>query len=84
MLCVVLPPVMSDTGTGTTGIERKITSVFVTGGSGFVGRELIRALHQYGVTDIRALVRSNTAAAALPSIRIFGLPYVLHSLEMID
>ena len=37
---------------------------FVTGGSGFVGRNLIRALRARGI-DVRALARSDAAAAAV-------------------
>jgi len=46
------------------GIER----VFITGGSGFLGRTLIEQLVLAGVRDIRALVRSEAAEALVPNL----------------
>ncbi len=42
-------------------------TAFVTGGSGFVGRNLIKALRAQGI-EVRALVRSNTAMETVSSI----------------
>ena len=44
-----------------------MSAAFVTGGSGFVGRELIRALRAQG-TRVRALARSEGAAATVSSL----------------
>lgn len=44
-----------------------MTQVFVTGGSGFIGRVLIRRLVNEG-HDVRALVRSETAAATVTAL----------------
>lgn len=44
-----------------------MSTVFVTGGSGFLGRNLIRAVIAHGMT-VRALARSKVAAQAIASL----------------
>src|SRR5882724_2461282 len=48
-------------------------TAFVTGGSGFVGRNLIRALRTRGDT-VRALVRSDASAATVSSLGAEAVP----------
>lgn len=55
-------------------------TVFVTGGSGFVGRNLIRALRARGVT-VRALARSPTAQAAVRALGAEAVAADLQSLQ---
>ena len=46
---------------------RRVKRAFVTGGSGFVGRNLIPALRTRGI-DVRALARSDSAMAAVKQL----------------
>ncbi|HEY0975320.1 MAG TPA: NAD-dependent epimerase/dehydratase family protein [Solimonas sp.] len=55
-------------------------TVFVTGGSGFVGRNLIRALRQRGIS-VRALARSPRAQAAVRALGAEVVPADLDTLQ---